>query len=948
MNGSIFWRLVWKEYRLQRAFWISMAVLTVLIELLVLSFVRPGPERVTWLFAIGLGLPAFYALGCGATLFATEHETGTYEFQRALPVSALRLFGGKLVFAVVSTVLLLGLLWSSTTILAGWQVPRAQDHLVLWGLWGMAAVELLLWGIFFSLFCQRPMLAAVLAVAAGSMSVHLAAGGPAPHLGGEPYLAAVPFRVMIAALLTVADIWLGSRWLRERILGPRTLGRFRFQETLQDEAGEVPLGMLPRRVAVLGRLVWQQWRQSARMMAGIGALLVPVLLAGTWVWTTPADIHRNRLSATILLASLVASLLGSCVFLADQQHRQFRFLAEQGVRPRYVWLSRQLVWIIPLLLLTAAVLPLPLFGNDELLSAWQRDIVKPWERGILEPWERFAFQDVAILIGYASQVAVLLACIALAYASGQLCSMLLRSGILAAVFGLLLTTILYGWAWLMLALEVSLIWSLAPIPLVLMLVTWLRAPHWILERNTLRSWLLPGVALIVPGSALLAAVPLYRVYQIPDVPPGFSPEEYARPITAAERATVQMYQRAYDAYVPYKYDQPAKTEAARLEREIAWLKENEPAIAVTLKASRREDCDFFDLDANAHEQKTERACDLGNLLLRSARRLDAEGKPDAALERYLAALRVSIHLRRRALWPFDADALEGSVYDCLPRWASHADQTPERIRGLILELDTLNKRLPPREDAIKSQYLLMRRIIAADPEALTYIGTSKDRIFKTMLWKRLLPWEEYRARRVLNVRTARDLERWSVRDNVRYGAHVPYPRRRAVSQKPSYPFFLATGKVSQFLENHRSDDLAWGLTQIETRRRAVRLLLALQGWKREHGELPKTLDQLVGPYLEHLPLDPYSREPFRFFREGLPIPLKHQYWSWLPYRLQTAEPGTPLIWSAGPNVYVRETELAEGEDEYLRYWIEDSRSDASRPPTSEYDLWASGWWFSLP
>ena len=37
MNRSIFWRLLWKEYRLQRALWIAMAVLTAMLLWLVSS-----------------------------------------------------------------------------------------------------------------------------------------------------------------------------------------------------------------------------------------------------------------------------------------------------------------------------------------------------------------------------------------------------------------------------------------------------------------------------------------------------------------------------------------------------------------------------------------------------------------------------------------------------------------------------------------------------------------------------------------------------------------------------------------------------------------------------------------------------------------------------------------------------------------------------------------------
>lgn len=146
MIDSVLWRLAWKEYRLLRAFWISIAALTVLIELVIGWSVDSERDRIPALFIVGLALPAFYALGCGATMFATEHETGTYQFQRALPVSALRLMFGKLGFAVVSQVALFATLWCATAAIAGWRVPEPVFHRLLWGLWGIGAIEFLVWG----------------------------------------------------------------------------------------------------------------------------------------------------------------------------------------------------------------------------------------------------------------------------------------------------------------------------------------------------------------------------------------------------------------------------------------------------------------------------------------------------------------------------------------------------------------------------------------------------------------------------------------------------------------------------------------------------------------------------------------------------------------------------------------------------------------------------------
>ena len=102
----------------------------------------------------------------------------------------------------------------------------------------------------------------------------------------------------------------------------------------------------------------------------------------------------------------------------------------------------------------------------------------------------------------------------------------------------------------MLFWEVNWLWSVLPIPLALLLATRLRARDWLLERNTIRAWFWPVLAIIVPLACILTAVPLYRIYQIPDVGPGFSPEQYDRPVTAAERATMDLYRQAIEALHP--------------------------------------------------------------------------------------------------------------------------------------------------------------------------------------------------------------------------------------------------------------------------------------------------------------------------------------------------------------------------------------------------------------
>jgi len=751
MNSAIFWRLVWKEYRIQRAFWVSMAVLTALLELIVLVSIGKPSDRTPLLFAVGLALPAFYALGCGATLFATEHEAGTYEFQRILPVSAMRLFFGKLAFGVLSTAALILLMCSSAAVLAGWRLPEPDRFLALWGLFGFAAVEMFLWGAFFSLLTTRPLKAAILAVAATSLCDHLIVSfyvtKATDYTGAEFYLAAILFRAVVAAVVAIADLRLGRRWFAETAKvrpAPWRIGR-RGPSIVATATPDSHARLVQRHG--LGRLLWQQCRQSARMMpvvAGV-TLLLALVLAWHWVIT---GYRGHNLFLVAVATTCAVSLIGSCTFLADQQGYSFRFFAEHGIRPRHVWLSRQVVWGSAALVLAAVSLPPLLLGLPLIVG-----VTPPSARGL------------QVLLGARFLAVAMILCLANAYSAGQLCSMFFRSGLLAGVFGLVLTAVLCGWTGRMAALEIPLVWSVAPIPLVLLLATWLRAPGWILERNSVKAWTLPLLSLAAPAAALLAAVATFRVFEVPAVDPGFSPEEYGRPLTAEEQVTAEMFQRASQAYVPLndvevaEGDAPAEagSQARAAARKIAWLKANEKAIAITLAASRRTAQGAINVFRRG---RLSGAGDLGHLLIASAGQLQLEGNLDAALERYLAALRVSVQMRDHANALNLADFCEMAVYEHLPSWAAEPDQTPQRIRKAILQLDDITKNLPSRGDAIKSQYLLIQGLISADPDAVAAVDMTPHDAFLLYVWSKCFPWERVRARRVLNFITARNLEKY--------------------------------------------------------------------------------------------------------------------------------------------------------------------------------------------
>ena len=89
-------RLAWKEFRTLRAFWITLAVIAVLWQVLLPLIRIPGLAQIG-----SSGLPAMFALGAAVLLFAWETEERTMILLRIYPLTR-----GSVFFAKVSVGLL--------------------------------------------------------------------------------------------------------------------------------------------------------------------------------------------------------------------------------------------------------------------------------------------------------------------------------------------------------------------------------------------------------------------------------------------------------------------------------------------------------------------------------------------------------------------------------------------------------------------------------------------------------------------------------------------------------------------------------------------------------------------------------------------------------------------------------------------------------------------------
>jgi hypothetical protein len=121
--------------------------------------------------------------------------------------------------------------------------------------------------------------------------------------------------------------------------------------------------------------------------------------------------------------------------------------------------------------------------------------------------------------------------------------------------------------------------------------------------------------------------------------------------------------------------------------------------------------------------------------------------------------------------------------------------------------------------------------------------------------------------------------------------------------------------------------------------------MALEAWKTDHdGTLPERLNQLVGTYLDKLPLDPYTSRDFVYSRTGIALP--DSFLQNSPRQLPK-----PFIWSTGANV--RPVYPASNEVR-IREWTRNPFDEIEikeggwRKAKDEFDVWISGWRIEIP
>lgn len=1006
MNLNPYLRLLWKEYRSIRLFWCALIVLTLLAQGITIALAHNSAPALAIVFNLALAAPVLFALGYSGTAYALEHEEGTIEFLRAAPVSAIQLFAGKLTLAAGATLLMYLVLLPLAYFLEHSQLPKSTQLQGMLGLWIAAAPEAIAWGLLFSLLNTRPLIAICLAIFAGSTMAHVLAWSvaTAPNtVVVEAYGQAVPYRAAVVFVVLAVDVLLALRWLdaakvSKKQLKPSAVDDY-IDLAMPMEISSALLSSRPDRSAMWGHLFWQHYRQSRWLMLMFGLVgpwfLIPMFaLLFSFLYGSFFNV-RSVDFVWIAPLSLLISLVGSCVFLPDQEQRRYRFFVEHNIPSRYLWFTRQLPWMLVTLLISAVWCFFWLRQQYQYADWWR--VV---ERFASEP---IVFARLSDNFPYYVQVPPIMwmaGCIAVSYAAGQWASMHIRSSIMAGFCGLVLSGILCGWVTLMDIMKVNWLWSVAPIPLVLLWATWLRAPDWVRENTSLIARLKATVVVLIPATVLLIAVPYYRVHQIPPLHPGFDPQEFLSHVTPEALATADLYQRAsllderppIDPKEGFELDFAYETTRPPSKAALNWLHANSRSLNLVLEASRRPSCLFINPRKDNYFPALQRAGFI-SLVLLSGRELEAQGKLDEALDRYFSAF--------QCVWHLSEVGERGSaqhIFRDLKLWSAAKDQTPQRIRAALQRLQTLDDSILRLDEELKMAYVIVEQALRENSLGWFLYhnrGLQKDRSFEDTLWGTLMPWERTRAIRLLNLLTNTALLRlrtmredmnnssgeqkgivwyvprhpstyWSLdTDNsiecfsircISPGSLWSIYWRHSSSYLLQKQTWLNTTWPTPIVVGNRGLDAALWLASFESNRRATIITLALEAYRLEKGKVPESLDQLVGTEFDTLPLDPYSGHKFLYFPQGIPIPensaqltdldLQHrrQFDPYISF-------GMPGIWCTGPELEMvdqRDLEVLPDQDQRPSRPTEYYLRDSSRYTLSGYAAWLHGQWFPIP
>ncbi len=912
-SDTAFGRLIWKEYRTHRPLWLAVLIATPLMQMamLILRFVDDDdrihpytPETANGLMAIGFISSVVYLLGCCATMFSVEHETGVFDFQRVLPLNQPRVFWAKVGFAAVSYLWLTAILWLVTRGIFLWGEPTGSTWFGTYGLLYLA--ELFAWSVLASLVVRQPLWGVIAAIAWQSLMIQVVL----PYLTGwrddtfhlfNEDLRFTLSRLVVLALVAVVDVGLGKLWFEDRLRLPRWRLRLRRDAVASYPAGaELPPYVGQRQIG-WSRLLWLSWRDGRWVMLGVLAWY------GYWFLTLKQVRDWDVLTIPGIIGSFVFGLFA---FAPEQWGGRFRYLTERGCSPRFAWLSRQVIWIPPVLLMCAGTL-------------WKRSLE---EAAIQQSPSHAAFVVLMIVLHP-------LIC----FAAGQLAAMLMRSSVVAIAIGIAMSIFGCMWGALMTSWLAPMWWSVGSLPVIALFVTWLKANDWVEERRDRAARRRLCLGLGVPIGLLLVTCATYRVVQIPMVTLPAEWDEESRVLarlTSAEKETLDIYRRAMTEIE--LGDGQLETYAARKARlklehpdwtdtqfhveafegfHRDWMLQHVAVVPLLREAHAKPSVPLALVETKLpprpnDDWNPERTAKLTWLMILHAEQALKNGNLNATWDDILTSFELLRRTKLRAIPDPKhyarrmSSSHEASLLATVAKWGRHEKQTRDRILLAIRKLEELAAERAPIQHAVHHEFLNAQEMLKLGEEWKKYVEQNRgyawqwneEPKFLAAAWK-VMFWERWRSERVVRWRSSRTLERSDLLARI-LKANRPLPDSSLLLVPPEYLVSLAAElgipkeQARQLPIGDDRNSREWAIfnatlvppnmqqgfswiVKSEFRKRAdsfraTILLLALADFHREHRRYPESLSELAPTYFGEAPRDPGTAGEFIYFPHGIP------------------------------------------------------------------------------
>lgn len=944
MNASnSFGRIVWKEYRAQRSVWLALLCGTVLLELPVCFRGTTWELPASYPFAVSLAMSVCFAATVVALLFAGEREDRTDEWLAQLPISSRRLVGAKLSAAVLSiaSFALAALLtagaavWLTRLLLVrppGGEIVGEGVEIL-----PRAMIGTVLWGLLFSLATRSVLKSLLLTAAAELTTTGLATIG-SNAVGDFDHR--IYFGVLGCVL--VADVWLARRWtsgpwnslrVAERVRWRRRAGELREPRWL---ARAVRSGSPSLRIA--GALIWREARSA-----------VPFLLAWAALGLFCVDLQIRFLSPAIpthvlfLLATPTACGMMTC--LGDQQRGTFRFLTERGVSPWAVWLPKQAVWLSVAVVVVVlfgcwdALTPdrfeqtgRPVFSHTETMVETLHSVVTMPETQLPEAWSSIVSAGRVSAASFAWSLGLAL------FAVGQLASFWIRRTVLAASAAFVLWLGVIFWHVLAVAAGVPLLWTTWPLSLLLLAATWTTCGHWMREERTWRVRVIRAAWLIGTPLALVAAGRELRITQVPVVEFPFDWRAHA---VEMDRSDPRLSRLAIAVSRSAREDS--------LRGDATDFPETPPPVVGDVRALSQALAEVTEPAQLAPEVLVDPAWNggvIGREMARSCRELAAAGDLDAGWADVVAGLRVSEFRAQGVDWAdwgnglISHEILCGAARD----WAADAQQTPERLRQALNDLERFSIDQWSPATMLMNRYVLYRQLLEQQGPLWERMERDGEILFDglpfTELAYKRARWTGDRERllRLMRLLTVRSLRR-------------PNPEVYATaseSSRPADPELPPDAEIVRWLATTwfgGGDFAADVATDVDGRsivdqrylealalERGTMLAVALRIFQIEYNTFPVQLADLTPDVIAKLPRDPYTGGDFGYASNGFEAPV-------IPLGARVIPARQPLLWSAGLRraVLAYHIEALEGPTETIpgnRYIASPLEWRSISPPTA--------------